>query len=55
MLYITVEQMYNSVLHCFTLVNMSGMLPMYNMCNETFYIAIVEHHVYHCYAIIVEH
>ena len=29
---ITVEHMYNSVLHCFTSVNTSGMLPLYNMC-----------------------
>ena len=37
--------MYNSVLHCFILVDMSGMLSLYNMCTETFYIAIVKHYV----------
>ena len=41
MLYTIVEQMYNSVLHCFTLVVTSVILPLYNICNETFYTAML--------------
>ena len=38
--YTTVEQMHNFVLHYFTLVYISGILPLYNLCNETLYTAM---------------
>ena len=40
MFYTTVELMHNFVLHYFTLVYISGILPLYNLCNETLYTAM---------------
>ena len=40
MFYTTVEQMHNFVLHYFTLVYISGILPLYNLCKDTFYTAM---------------
>ena len=40
MFYTTVEQMHNFVLHYFTLVYISGILPLYNLCKDKFYTAM---------------
>ena len=41
MFYTTVKQMHNFVLHYFTLVYISGILPLYNLFNETIYTSLV--------------
>ena len=40
MFYTTVGQMHNFVLHYFTLVYISDILPLYNLYKETFYTAM---------------